>query len=995
MSRLVMHCELYGAPRWFCGAQEIEPPTVKARLLLAYLVLSGPRGVTRRALAELFWPEMEPARGLANLSTLLSRIRTALPAALREIFDVDAQTVRLRTELLTSDVAQVEQYLARVAGHRHRALVQCLRCAEDLRAAAELMRGPLLAGMHAYEQEALQHWLDGERERGQQRLIGVLEPLLAQAERMQDWPQLIRLGERLLQVEPWHERAVQQLMTAYACSGQRLTALQRYERFVEELAHEFACAPQAATRQLAADLGRDVTAVPSLPPLTVPAAERLYGRAAELAALLEAIGQPERRLVTICGLGGVGKTLLAQTAVRRLAPLYRDGAVFVALDGIEDAARVIPAIAQACGITLNGRQAALEETAEALSGRELILLLDNTEQIDGIDLVIHGLLTRTVQPVAVVTSRRPLQLWQETVITLHGFALDAGDDPAEDRQAALQLFSDRQQRSGLPAAAVDEPQALQICRAVGGIPLAIELAAQQLRSHSAAELLTWLAEDGNRLFSAAADLPVRQRSLQLIFAQAWQDLRAAQQQALADLTVISGQLQPATVAAVIGPQATDLLQVLVTRGLVMRQANGDALHPLVRQLVAQLQPPSPTAYRRHADYFLGRLAAADLHMIDGPSRQRAAGPAAEYDNLQRAWRRQAADDGEQLRGLIDSMLILLISQGWHALGAELFEATAAACSAIAAESLLAAATLRLGSGDFAATRRLARQAYRQPGGAAQRAAVINLRARVLHEEGRYRATARFAQYGERWAAATAVALRAQLQQTAARGLMFAGELAAADRQYDRALQLAEQSGNRGLIVDCLNSHAQIPARRGDLAGSLPLLETALTVTLQHGDVQAQITALVNVGAVRAVLRQDPAVAVMQLDQALDLARRLGNRRDLVSVLHSYAYGLIHLGRLAAALPLLQEGLAAALQIEHAPFVLEMLEGLGLLAAHQGEREHAQRLLAAVARHERTAPFVRQRAQQALQQFGLAAEPPAGLPADALMLGRQLPAELER
>ena len=275
------------------------------------------------------------------------------------------------------------------------------------------------------------------------------------------------------------------------------------------------------------------------------------------------------------------------------------------------------------------------------------------------------------------------------------------------------------------------------------------------------------------------------------------------------------------------------------------------------------------------------------------------------------------------------------------------------------------------------------------------AETIDVRAQVLHEEGLYRAAARLAQYGLQLIDPQLQAgLAARLCHTVGRALMWADDLAGADQMYAQALQYAQQSGNRGQLLITLLDRAQIPARNNDLAGTLPLLEAAAAEALQHGEVQTQITVLVNIGAVRAVLGREPETAVAMLEQALILTRQNGNRRDLVSVLHSYAYGLIHMQRLPAAAALLIEGLELAVEIEHDAFILEMVEGFGLLACFRNERSRAAQLLGTVTMHERTVTYVRKRADQALQQYQLT--PDISLAGRAAVeLGRHLLADLRR
>jgi predicted ATPase/DNA-binding SARP family transcriptional activator len=980
----------YGGFSLEVDGQPLLLPTVKIRVLLIYLLFGPQRRYARRSLAALFWPEAAESRGLANLSTALSLLRSRLPAGTLE-YDADSRTVALAHTAIHSDHAEIAALQARIEAHPHRAAERCPTCNELIARAVDLMHGTWLDGIELWECETLQYWLTVEQEQQRRQYINLVRVLMQQYSRLGRYSEVIRLAEQSLAQDPWQEEVLAILLRAHLAHGSRIAGLTRYRRFTEELQREFGIEPAEPLQAAADALRRSKSALESVKPLPpAPAAVTLFGRRQELAQLSDWLVRSDRRLVTISGLGGVGKTTLALAAAARLAPWLQDGAWIARLDGIKAEADALIEIGRVLGVTFSAGSPPIERLVERLAGRELLLVLDNVEQLPVANRICATLLQRTEQVNLLVTSRRPLRLWQEQILALQGFAVG---DPDGDDDAALQLFTARVERMFGGGLLPTPVEMRAICAAVGGLPLAIELAAAQLREQTAAQLIDRLQHDSAQLFSPAADLPERQRRPAAILAQAYADLSAAESAALISLSVHIGSFDRRTLPAAVADQLPDdrMIALLAERGLLVERGTRRELHPLVRRYVQQQAPAAQinAARRRHRDDWLALVRTADLRVIDQQRRQRVQELGPHYGNLRSAWLQAAADDATPL-DLIDALVILLTCQGWFTAGAELFEQSAQLLPAgeTAARCLLAAARLWQQAGEFPRILPLIRRARRLYPTARTTAESAGIRAKALIEEGRYRRAERLTILGLPLCPPDDTALRARLQYTRARALLWQGRLSDAEQQYRLVLASARAMENHGLAIDCLNALAQIPARNGDLAASLPLLEAAMIETEQHGDPQAQITALVNVGAVRAVLQQEPATATALLDRALELARRVGNRRDIVSVLHSAAYGLIHLAQLPRAAQLLEESLALALQIRHAAFVLEQIEGFGLLAVHQGEREHAQYLLTAVVGHAQTSPFVRQRARQALTRYGLA-ETAAEPPADPFEFGQHL------
>ncbi|MFF1635218.1 ATP-binding protein [Leifsonia sp. NPDC058248] len=257
----------------------------------------------------------------------------------------------------------------------------------------------------------------------------------------------------------------------------------------------------------------------------------LIGRERELADL-ERMLAGGTRLVTITGPGGIGKSRLSIAAAKALAPRFPDGAVFIDLSAVHDAATVPNTVAQTIGVRDTGDVPITEKLVTALRDRRMLLVLDNFEQVLDAAPSLSALLSAAPGVSVIVTSRSLLHIGGE-----HSFALG----PLVGEPATA-LFVERAHavKPDFEITTENAEAVVRICEALDGVPLALELAAARIRVLSAPELLERLDRRLSLLVGGARDLPQRQRTLRSTIEWSTQLLSETERRLLACLGVFEG-----------------------------------------------------------------------------------------------------------------------------------------------------------------------------------------------------------------------------------------------------------------------------------------------------------------------------------------------------------------------------------------------------------------------------------------------------------------------
>ena len=720
----------------------------------------------------------------------------------------------------------------------------------------------------------------------------------------------------------------------------------------------------------------------SLPLPSLPAAEGpLIGRAQELADLRALLTHGETRLLTLIGPGGVGKTRLALQAAADLQDAFADGVVFVDLAPLNDPDLVPAAIARSLGYETGGPPLAV--LTRTLADRHALLVLDNFEQVVAAAPAVPQILAAAPHLKILVTSRAPLRVRYEQEYALAPLELPPELVPAPrergpDSYAAIQLFvrCAAAVQPHFELTAENEAAVAAICRRLDGLPLAIELAAAHLRLLTPAALLRRLDRRLALRAGGARDLPARQQTLRATLDWSFSLLNRREQRVFAGLGVfVNGATLEAIEVICRTAEREDVLtalSALLEQSLLYRAADQDGepriamLETIREYALEQIGASGEEAEMRdrHAAYYLG-LAEAAVPMLRSAAQVRWLDwLEADHDNLRAAgdWFHHTGRTEEELRlaaalhwfwdrrGYLDEgrkRIRRALEAAQRAEGRAEGEAGKnIALLQARAWALIGAAALAFDQGDHASVAAAAGESAHlfeqlgDPGGLAlaelrlafvasaadpQRAGEL-LAAALMHA----------AEAGDAWFRGLALFVAAQA------ALFGRGDDAAARAYIVEALPTLESSGDPYQLAHGLGTLGLVELAGGDLGAARAALERGLTLARGLRDTRS-IAILAATTADVARCQGDFMRAAELYGESLALYQEIGNHAEIPAILHNQGYVALGTHDYAAARELFAESLRRQHAGGNLTGIVEGINGLGALAARQGQLERAARL----------------------------------------------------
>lgn len=586
---------LLGAGRIELDGQALTRLIAPKHQALVFVLAAEGHPLTRQQLASLLWGEHDEAAARGNLRGALTRLRRWLP----DVLAIDAQQVgfadadSVRVDLLALLRAQADTSVP----HAERV------------SAAQAWRGPLLDGFEVGDAEPFEDWLASARRRATHAVVALRHDLLARAERASEWDEAVGHARALLDIDDADENAHMALMRLLAAAGRRTAAIAQYEACRAALAQRLGARPSASCYALYTHIHADVEPVrpatpteassmasdtdPAVeatvepdektdpiaatdlaigcgtfskdsdagqPPLAAPLID-LIGREGELILIAERLAEPACRWLTLVGPGGIGKTRLALAAAAARANTQRHGVLV--LDGRAGAASGVLRDAQTLLQAVLARVGADRHASGAL-----LLVLDNLETVPAASTFEPLLRERAPGVTVLATSRMRVGSGREWLIEIEGLSLSRRSAELPASSPAALLLQAATRRLAPTFCATDEADAVErICALVGGLPLALEMAARGVHAIGAAAVAGRIAA-GAPLRDADRDRDDHHHSIDTVMSDAWALLDADAQVAALRLAQLPGTFD-ATIAQAVDVEA-ELLSVLRERAWLFR-----------------------------------------------------------------------------------------------------------------------------------------------------------------------------------------------------------------------------------------------------------------------------------------------------------------------------------------------------------------------------------------------------------------------------------------
>lgn len=648
----------------------------KVEALLAYVACSQ-RPYPREVLADLFWGNRLQNRAGGNLRVALNSLREKVGP----FIIADRYTVAVSQQFdLWVDVLTFEQLLRPFTQWQNGRHELPAPMATAMEQALALYRGEFVEGVFLRDAPLFDDWVRVERERLHILATKAIQALSLHYLATRQHALGINAVERWLHFDLLNEEAHRTLMLLLMREGHYSAALQHYERLAKLFQDELGDTPSPETEDLyhqvldrestarsgsvndqagGAGATADALSLRPIPNNLDAALSPLVGRTRELAHILERLSTPACRLLTLLGIGGAGKTRLAQEAALRFTQqaatqsLFPDGVFWVGLEHVESEAHLLSALAQAVHYLFQGPATPARQLLDYLRQRRLLLVLDNVEQLVGQSDFILQILHAAPGIKLLITSRERLDFQGEWLLEINGLPYPTDANAAAwEASPAVQLFVQCAQAVSTDfTPQAQRPAIIQICQMMEGLPLGIQLAAASVRAFSCRQIVTAIEQNLDFLSSSMRNLPLRHRSLRAVFEHSWLLLSAAEKHAFQRLAIFEGSFSApaaATVAEIPAPVLVDLIAKSLLYVVSVEGGAEDAggerryrMHPTLHQYAAEKLALSTEVrdnlLRRHALYYGQWVAAQTAALYAEQAAHTSHLVAGEIENIRKSW----------------------------------------------------------------------------------------------------------------------------------------------------------------------------------------------------------------------------------------------------------------------------------------------------------------------------------------------------------------------
>ena len=953
--RLALH--FLGTPHIQLDNESITLERRKALALLAYLAIEQ-GSHSRESLTALLWPDYAQSKAFKNLRQVLYEIQKTISEGWlltrRDKISLnDDVAAPAGTGEVWLDVREFETRFAEGCAQNDIGLRISL-----LADTAKLYRNHFLTGFSLKDAHPFNDWAFAESEALRHTFCDLLSKLSDDYCATGQAAQAIPHARRLVGIDPLNETAHRQLMESYLQAGQSNAALKQYQALEQILRKELNLDPQPETRELYKRIRRGEAKPVRVekrteliaPQHNLPHQLTMFiGREKEQHQVISLIAK--KRLVTLVGAGGIGKTSLSLQVGRKLLQEYPDGVWFIALDSLGDPALLTQTVASVFNIREGVDRRLLEKLTDFLRPKTTLLILDNCEHLlDACAQLITALLTSCPNFKVLTTSREALGIPGEAIYTIPSLPLPEQDEDALETMSefeSIQLFAERAALSLTSFELTKENirAVVDVCRRVDGIPLAIELAAARVNILSVEEILAQLQDSFALLASDTRTILPRHQTLRGSMEWSWDLLSEAEQRFLRQLSVFAGGWTLESAQAVFEDDVLELSSALVKKSLiVVDQETGREtryrFHEMVREFAHDRLVRSGHEEKirtLHLKYFVNLSGQAKLERLNEESNNLRAALHWAYrtdieaglylsGQLRRYWESANVREGIYwLENFINNPRSVdfpaaraqaLHTYGWLMTWFQQFER-----ARIAAEESLAlfrAAGDQRGEADTLVSLANIWQFLDDPDSASELLHKSLDLARSLNDP---------------WREANVYYFLGWHRRDSRRTVMY----------WEKAVSLYRQTEDQIALANLLSLLGQFRILEGDIEIGEGLLDEA--IVLWEANNRANIWENVKIAqSVLALLEEENEKAYELLEQALQSAKERGNRMSYLWVRVRMGYAALLAGRLEEAYSIFAETAQDFKKDGYTIGTAVALEGIAIFYVITGKPERAARLI---------------------------------------------------
>lgn len=623
----------------------------------------------------------------------------------------------------------------------------------------------------------------------------------------------------------------------------------------------------------------------TLPALLTP----FVGREDEVQKLSRLIGS--KRLITIAGPGGTGKTRLALKVASDVATQFRHGCHFIALAAIASHEFIVSTIADTIRFTFYGRQDPKTELIDYLREKQILLILDNCEHLTEGGCIIAEILEQCQSLHIIATSQHRLRIRGETVLELRGMPYPTDLDRFDDEPfSAVRLFVQNALFADFNFKPTDEDRAqiIRICHLVEGIPLAIELASAWVRVLSCGMIADEIEKNLDFLESCESDVPARQRSLRAVFEHAWKLLPPNVRQSYSRLAIFRGGFSVGAAMSIASVTPLELAALKDCSFVYTTSSDRHYILEVLRQYAIEKLRKSSDDYTKTRTRFMNFYAELLEKYTSGPQTESKSFSelAVDIENIREGWEMAVEFRDELLLERYFNELSVFYDR------TGLFDE---------AETLFRRAIQLLTEDDSPHS------------GMTKNMKILIGRMHNLHGSFLF-GLSRYDQSKEAFTKGMVILRDLQNFQELAASLNGLGGVAAragnylqAKDIYEKSLELRRRLNDKRGIASSLNNLANVQGALGETVGSLKLYEESLDIVRELGERKAMAMLMANVGITAGMLG-DTSREQKLLKESYVIRKEIGDRAGIAISLDNLGNIEFNKGNSEKARSMLQESL---------------------------------------------------------------------------------------